>query len=350
MEKLMEVMCCTDEQKVCYATFKLTDEAERWWVSKKDHLQQQLGQGVPITWKNFKDSFLERFFPQSVRQAKAHEFIDLVQGPSTVEQYAAKFIELSRFAPYLVPTEDLKARKFERGLQPRIMNQVVGFEIDNLMDMVNKVAVIKRTLKTNAEHFNQKKRSAPQWSRFWGYPHNPNKRRFNPTAGRNIAPQQPNQQGGGGQCPTCQTCGKMHFGRYRVGQVCYKCGGPRHFARECRTPVNNLTNQNRPGGQRNTAPARVYALTPGDIAVSNEVVTGTLLIASCQATILFDSEATHSFVSSSFTRNCGLRFEQLDVDLAVTTPIGKTVVCTSIVKDCPISVRDQVMPANLVIF
>jgi hypothetical protein len=52
-----------------------------------------------------------------------------VQGALTVEQYAARFIELSRFAPYLVPKKDLKARKFERGLQPKIMNQVVGFEI-----------------------------------------------------------------------------------------------------------------------------------------------------------------------------------------------------------------------------
>jgi hypothetical protein len=46
MEKLMEVMCCTDEQMVSYATFKLTAKAERWWTSKKDHLQQQVGEGV----------------------------------------------------------------------------------------------------------------------------------------------------------------------------------------------------------------------------------------------------------------------------------------------------------------
>jgi len=49
MEKLMEVMCCTDEQMVRYATFKLTAEAERWWTSNKDHLQQQVGEGVLIT-------------------------------------------------------------------------------------------------------------------------------------------------------------------------------------------------------------------------------------------------------------------------------------------------------------
>jgi hypothetical protein len=69
----------------------------------------------------------------------------LVQGSLTVEEYAAKFIELSWFAPYLVSTEELKARKFERGLQPRIMNHIVGFEIGILTDLVNKATIIERT-------------------------------------------------------------------------------------------------------------------------------------------------------------------------------------------------------------
>ena len=88
---------------------------------------------------------MERFFPQTIRQAKAQEFTDLVRRAMTVEEYVAKFIELSRFVPYLVSTEELKARKFERGLQPRIMNQIVGFEIGILTDLINKAAVIQRT-------------------------------------------------------------------------------------------------------------------------------------------------------------------------------------------------------------
>ncbi|GLT65650.1 hypothetical protein SLA2020_380680 [Shorea laevis] len=85
-----------------------------------------------------------------------------MKGSLTVEQYAAKFIELSWFAPYLVATEELKARKFEWGLHPRIMNQIVGFEIGNLSDLISKASVIERTQKINAEYFNQKKRSAAQ--------------------------------------------------------------------------------------------------------------------------------------------------------------------------------------------
>jgi hypothetical protein len=252
-----------------------------------------------------------------------------------VEQYAARFIELSRFAPYLVPKEELKARKFERGLQPRIMNQVAGFEIGNLTDLVNKAVVIE----------------GPQGGRYGGPSHDHNKKRFNPTTGRSTAPQQPHHQGGGGQCPTCQTCGKMYYGRCRLEQPgCYWCGGPGHLAKDCRAPANNPTNQNHPGEQQNTGPACVYSLTPGDAAESNEVVTGTLLISTGQATVIFDSGATHSFVSYSFSRDCNLMSEWLDVDLAVATPVGKTVVCTSVVRNCPIFVQGHVMPTNLVIF
>ena len=42
------------------------------------------------------------------------------------------------------------------------MNQIVGFEIGILIDLINKAAVIKQTQKINSEYFNQKKRTAPQ--------------------------------------------------------------------------------------------------------------------------------------------------------------------------------------------
>ncbi|XP_062176067.1 uncharacterized protein LOC133881125 [Alnus glutinosa] len=180
------------------------------------------------------------------------------------------------------------------------MNQVVGVKIGNLTNLVNKAAVIERTLKINAEYLNQKKRRAPQGSQYGGHSHDHNKRRFNPTVGRNIAPQQPNQHGRGGQFLTCQTCGKMHSRRCRVRKlVCYRCGEPGHFAKDFKAPTNIPTNQNRQQGQQNTTPARVYALTPGDTTASNEAVTGTLLIASCKCTVLFDSGATHSCRPSS---------------------------------------------------
>ena len=48
IEKLMEVMNCTEEQRVKYATFYLTTGVERWWTAQKKHLQKRLGAEVTI--------------------------------------------------------------------------------------------------------------------------------------------------------------------------------------------------------------------------------------------------------------------------------------------------------------
>ena len=46
--------------------------------------------------------------------------------------------------------------------------------------------------------------------------------------------------------------------------------------------------------------ARVFTLTPQDAQASNAVVTGTILVCYCDARVLFDPGATHSFITSVF--------------------------------------------------
>ncbi|KAI8572079.1 hypothetical protein RHMOL_Rhmol01G0170800 [Rhododendron molle] len=57
-----------------------------------------------------------KYFPMPLRLAKEQEFLNLKQGTMTVTQYAAKFEELSHYAPTAIATEDKKARRFEWGL------------------------------------------------------------------------------------------------------------------------------------------------------------------------------------------------------------------------------------------
>ena len=49
---------------------------------------------------------MERFLPESVRRVRALEFEELKQLPNMiVVEYDVRFTQLSRYAPYLVPTE-----------------------------------------------------------------------------------------------------------------------------------------------------------------------------------------------------------------------------------------------------
>jgi hypothetical protein len=101
--------------------------------------------------------------------------------------------------------------------------------------------------------------------------------------------------------------------------------------------------------QKPLTSARVYALVPGEQEGGSKVVTGTVLILGFEVSVLFDSGATHYFVSMVFVRLSRLVVRTLKPGLAVTTPIGKTVVCKRVVCECPISICGRVLPANLVV-
>jgi hypothetical protein len=78
-------------------------------------------------------------------------------------------------------------------------------------------------------------------------------------------------------------------------------------------------------------------------------VTGTAPILGFEASVLFDSRATHSFVSIVFVRLSRLVVRTLEPSLAVTTPVGKTMVCKHVVCECPVSICGRVLPINLVV-
>ncbi|BBG92534.1 cold shock domain protein 1 [Prunus dulcis] len=69
-----------------------------------------------LTWEEFQRVFFDQFYPHSYKNAKKSEFLHLKQGSMSVLEYEHKFIELSRFAPELVTTEEDKCTRFEEGL------------------------------------------------------------------------------------------------------------------------------------------------------------------------------------------------------------------------------------------
>ena len=82
---------------------------------------------------------------------------------------------------------------------------------------------------------------------------------------------------------------------------------------------------------------RVFAMTKQDVDASNDVVSGTLSLFSKEAKVLFDSGATHSFVSSAFASHAGKMVEPLDYQLSIATPLGNCVLIGCAYKSCVVS-------------
>ena len=53
-----------------------------------------------------------------------------------MEEYVAKFVELSRFAPYLILDESKKVKKFWEGLNGRIRPLIIASTMDTFTEAV----------------------------------------------------------------------------------------------------------------------------------------------------------------------------------------------------------------------
>jgi hypothetical protein len=107
------------------------------------------------------------------------------------------------------------------------------------------------------------------------------------------------QQGHRSNAPT--THGAPPQGN-RTGGAYFKCGLIGHFAWQCltRSTTTGAGNQAKPQGQQNFMHGRVNHMTSEKAQQAPDVVLGMFLTSSHPTTILFNSGASHSFISSSF--------------------------------------------------
>jgi hypothetical protein len=122
--------------------------------------------------------------------------------------------------------------------------------------------------------------------------------------------------------------------------TCYCCGQFGNFSKDC---------VGKGVAQKPLALARIYTLVPGEPEGGSKVVIGTAPILGFEASVLFNSRAIHSFLSIVFVRLSKLVVRTLKLVLAVITPVGKTMVSKCVVCECPVSICERVLPANLVV-
>nr|GFC04788.1 hypothetical protein [Tanacetum cinerariifolium] len=124
-----------------------------------------------------------------------------------------------------------------------------------------------------------------------------------------------------------------------VGQkvTCYECGAQGHFKRYCPKLKNN--NNNNCGNQVGTgnAQARVYDVGNAGTNPDANTVTGTFLLNNCYASVLFDTGADRSFVSTAFSSQFDIAPTILDHDYAVKLADGRIVSINTIIRSCTLN-------------
>ena len=99
-----------------------------------------------MTWAEFHELFMSKFFLAITGHAKAREFLGLKQGTMIVMAYVAKFTELARFTDDYVATNMAKVRRFEDGQKLSIRGKILGFLLQDMDSMVMTAMAIKREI------------------------------------------------------------------------------------------------------------------------------------------------------------------------------------------------------------
>ncbi|XP_015935303.1 uncharacterized protein LOC107461329 [Arachis duranensis] len=120
----------------------LQGEAQYWWQGTRRILQPD---GAAIPWEVFRTEFYKKCFPNSARNAKELELMQLKKGQMTVTEYTSRFEELCRFSRIcqgaLEDFIESKCIKYEGGLQSDILSFVAPMEIRVFFELVNKSRV-----------------------------------------------------------------------------------------------------------------------------------------------------------------------------------------------------------------
>jgi hypothetical protein len=85
-----------------------------------------------------------------------------------------------------------------------------------------------------------------------------------------------------------------------------------------------------------------------DIPEGAPVMTGIFIVLNYPAIILFDSGASHSFISAKFSAKCQLPFHHTNGGITISTPVGR-VATYQINKNVPIKFGSLIIKTNLLI-
>ncbi|XP_022866951.1 uncharacterized protein LOC111386718, partial [Olea europaea var. sylvestris] len=143
-----------------------------WWesVSRTRTEEQQRN----LTWEQFKDEVMAKYFPQALRDFKESEFLQLRQGSMSLTDYERQFEQLSRYAPHLVDTEVKQIRRFENGLRPEIGMIIMSHRFTSYREMLERAHAISYQRTSFEQYAQQSKESSGK--RKWN---DPNKDRRN---------------------------------------------------------------------------------------------------------------------------------------------------------------------------
>ncbi|GJV93893.1 putative reverse transcriptase domain-containing protein [Tanacetum coccineum] len=275
-----------------------------------------------------------------------------------VNEMWKKFNDLIRYCPEYHGNEKLKVEKFQRMLRDDIREVISPFKCTTLEDLLSIARLRKADLLRKKNQETKRKLD------------------FVDQDAKKPKQYQSRRSGGTKVKTPCKKCHKTHLGVCRGNlPCCYKCGALNHMSKDCKKSMIICYNCNQLGHKSNECPnpkaieakplksikeekvektgiptptARAYMMAIEEDKVVRDVVTGTILVNSIPARVLYDSGASVSFVSFEFSKNLFTPPNKLSFPLEVEIAGNEIVVMSKVYRDVEIEIDDSVFKIDLI--
>ncbi|XP_019057525.1 PREDICTED: uncharacterized protein LOC109116484 [Tarenaya hassleriana] len=308
----LEYVQCPLRYRATIASHHLSGPARHWWRK----VTEEMPAGHHFSWEEFKEEFERKYYRRHDQERSLSAFLNLQQGDMTIRAYEAEFIPMLNYASHLVPHEYMKIQKFIAGLRPSLRRKVVLHEFRTLGHCIDQLEKAEEAEKEEKEE-RIRDRSPP--------------RRYTHT--RPPVKVAQSSQGNEAQQKVKAPSVRAPPPPVRGPLTCFRCQQPGHFAANCTANIEALpaTRPPRPPPRAGAAP-RVYALA-SEMEIQEEetdseaeeavAIAGTLHLCDVECYTLFDTGATHSFLSLENAKKLDMERTDLGSDFTVRTPSGE---------------------------
>ncbi|GJS74404.1 putative reverse transcriptase domain-containing protein [Tanacetum coccineum] len=331
MESVFHISNCIVGNQVKYATCTLLGNALTWWNSHVNIVGHDPAYGMP--WKTLMKMMTDKYCPRGEIKKLEIEIWNLKVKGTDVVSYNQRFQELALLCGRMFPEVSDKVEKYVGGLPDMIQGSVMASKPKIMQDAIEfATELMDQKIRTFADRQAKNKRKLDDNSRN-------NQNQQQPFKKQNVAraytagPSKKKVYGG--SKPLCPKCNYNHDGQ--CAPRCNKCKKISHLACDCRGAAANANTQRGNQAGNGNAQARAYVVGTTGTHPNSNVVTGTFLINNHYASILFDTGADRSFISTTFSSLLNIIPTILDHGYDVELADDKIIGVNTIIRGCTLN-------------